>query len=236
MDELRVDPEELAAGGRGLETAAANIPEPLAPFTSTGTDALSTILNTLTQAKEAPLITGMPETKAEALATARKVVAAAERYEQSDQQIADDIRRATAELDAAAGGGASSTGGTGSGGGAGQFQQMMSMPMQMAQQAGQMAAQVPQGVMQGVQGGMQQVGQMVGGVGQKDDSQSAGDREQRDLAEQAADKKKDESASPDGAAAGQDKAERALDDSADTPKPGAVPDVARTKPDSGIVL
>ncbi len=167
MIEMKVNSGELAAGGRGLEEAAGKIPEPLAPFTSTGTDALSTILATLTKAKEAPLINGLPVTKAEALATAQNIVTAAGMYERSDQQIATDVRNASAALEGSGGGS------TGSAGGTNQMQQMMSMPMQVAQQAGQMAGQMaksvgqlPQGVMQGVQSGIQQIGQMAGGAGQ----------------------------------------------------------------------
>ena len=69
--ELRVDTVPLANGGQGLLGAADNIPLPPVPFTAVGGDALSTILNARTQAMEAPLIAGMPVTKAEALRTAR---------------------------------------------------------------------------------------------------------------------------------------------------------------------
>ncbi|KAA0080620.1 hypothetical protein CIW52_23780 [Mycolicibacterium sp. P9-64] len=208
MTELRVDPAELTSGATGLQEAANGIPEPLAPFTSTGTDALSSILNTLTQSKEAPLA-GMPATKADALANVDKILKAAGIYEQTDQQIADKIRAATEGLDPAAGGtpgggggapaggggapaaaGASPVAGAGSagaggagaaGGGADQMQQMMSMPMQMGQQAAQMAQQVPQAVMQGVQGAVQQVSQLAGQFGKGGDSKadsSKGDGEE----------------------------------------------------------
>jgi hypothetical protein len=233
MTELRVNPPELGAGASGLEDAANSIPEPPAAFTSTGTDALSAILSTLTQEKESPLIAGMPATKADALATAQKIVQAAGIYEQTDQEIADEVRRALEGVDSAAGGapggggaspavgagaagqagGAGSAGGSQAGGAglAGQLQQMMGMPMQMAQQAGQMAHQVPQGMMQGVQSGMQQVSQMAGGMGQKDDSQ-ASDGEQRPVPaedEKPDDKDKGRHAAPEGAAAGTNNAERA---------------------------
>ena len=46
----------------------------------------------------------MPATKAEALANALKILHAAGIYEQTDQQIADEVRRATEGLDPAAGG------------------------------------------------------------------------------------------------------------------------------------
>jgi hypothetical protein len=254
MTELRVDPEELTSGASGLEAAANSIPEPPAPFTSTGTDALSSILNTLTQSKESPLA-GMPATKAEALANAQKILQAAGIYEQTDQQIADEVRRATEGLDPAASGapgggggvgapgaggaspavgaGAPGAGGANAAGGAGQLQQMMGMPMQMAQQAGQMAQQVPQGVMQGVQSGMQQVSQLTGGMGQKDDSKAGGEEQQPAPAEDEKpdDKDRGRHAAPEGAAAGTDNAERAPE--AAPPKP------APTRPapsDPGIVL
>jgi hypothetical protein len=248
MTELRVDPEELGAGATGLEGAANNIPEPLAPFTSTGTDALSAILSTLTQAKESPLITGMPATKAEAIATAQKILRAAGIYEQTDQQIADDVRRATEGLDSAVGltsggggasaGGATSAGGPASAGGAasggagqaGQLQQMMGMPMQMAQQGAQMAQQVPQGIMQGVQSGMQQVGQLAGGLGQKDESQANAKGERSEQAQDGKPEDKDEGrhAAPEGAAAGTPHAERAPE--------AAPPKHAAPTSDPGIVL
>src|SRR5882757_5252106 len=231
MTELRVDPEELTSGANGLKDAAGGIPEPLAPFTSTGTDALSSILNTLTQSKESPLA-GMPATKADALATVQKILQAAGIYDQTDQQIADKIRAATEGLDPAAGrapgggggapaggGGAPAAGGAnpavGAGaagaGGADQLQQMMSMPMQMAQQAGQMAQQVPQAIMQGVQSGMQQVSQLAGGLGQKDDSKASGDEQQPVPAESEknGEGEKGRHAAPEGAAAGANNAERA---------------------------
>jgi hypothetical protein len=236
MTELRVNTEELTSGAMGLQEAANGIPEPLAPFTSTGTDALSTILNTLTQSKESPLA-GMPATKADALANVQKILNAAEIYDQTDQQIADKVRAALEGLDPAAGGapgggggapaggggvpaagaspaigaGAAGAGGAGAGGGADQLQQMMGMPMQMGQQAAQMAQQVPQTIMQGVQGGMQQVSQLAGGLGQKGDSKADGEERQPGPAE---DEKKDEQdkgrhAAPEGAAAGTNNAERA---------------------------
>src|SRR5882757_4675502 len=117
MTELRVDPEELTTGATGLQEAANGIPEPLAPFTSTGTDALSSILNTLTQSKESPLA-GMPATKADALATVQTILQAAGIYDQTDQQIADKIRAATEGLDPAAGGAPGGGGGAPADGGA----------------------------------------------------------------------------------------------------------------------
>jgi len=258
MTELRVNPEELTSGATGLEAAANGIPEPPAPFTATGTDALSAILSSLTQSKESPLA-AMPATKAEAIANAQKILQAAGIYEQTDQQIADEVRRATEGLDPAAGGapggggagaagggvpaaagaspavgaGAPAAGGANAAGGAGQLQQMMGMPMQMAQQAGQMAQQVPQGIMQGVQSGIQQVSQLAGGMGQKDDAQASdeGPLAERAQEEKPDDKNKGRHAAPEGAAAGTNNAERAPE--------AAPPKHAQARPqpsDPGIVL
>src|SRR5215203_1843865 len=95
--ELGVDTAPLASGGQGLLSAAGDIPEPPVPFTATGSDALSTILNTRTQAIEAPLIAGMPMTKAEALRTAQSIIQAARMYDGADQQLADQVMKALAE-------------------------------------------------------------------------------------------------------------------------------------------
>lgn len=112
--ELRVDTAALSAGGQGLQSAANNIPAPPAPFTAGGGDALSTILNSRTQAIEAPLIEGLPTTKQEALRTAENVVNAASTYERTDQEIADRIRRQLDGLEAPS----DTPGGGGSGAGA----------------------------------------------------------------------------------------------------------------------
>ena len=254
MTELRVNPPALTAGASGLESGANAIPEPPAPFTSTGTDALSAILNSLTQAKEAPLITGMPATKAEALATAQKIFQAAGMYEQSDQQIADDVHKALAGLDG--GGGAPGAGGANpadAAGQAGQLQQMMGMPMQMAQQAGQMvgqvaqtAGQIPQGITQGVQGGMQQVSQLAGGMGQKDEAAVGDEQRQPERAEDAqddtsGDDEKAKPTTPDGAAPRSNDGERAP---VGPPQSGSAPETvprtpAQTRPattDPAIVV
>jgi hypothetical protein len=197
---------------------------------------LSSILNSLTQAKEAPLIAGLPATKAEALATAQKILQAAGMYEQSDQQIADNVHKALAGLDAA--GGTAGPGGAfpaDAAGQAGQLQQMAGMPMQMAQQAGQMvgqvaqtAGQLPQGVMQGVQGGMQQVGQLAGGMGQKDDSAvSDEERPERTQDEKPADDENATPTTPEGAAPTSNDGERAP---VGSPQPGSAPEAVPRTP------
>ena len=237
--ELRVDTTPLATGGQGLLSAAGDIPEPPASFTATGTDALSTILNARTQAMEAPLIAGLPVTKADALRTAQNIIRAAARYEGVDQQLADQVLKALAELEGAEGSGAGVAGATSATGApvtsaaspaaggaeqAGQLGQMMGMPMQMAQQAAQipmqlagMAASIPQGIMQGVQSAMQQVGQIAGGTGEKADPELSDEAEHAESADETPEQK-----APSDGAAGPSTAERAP---ATGPQPTPAPEV-----------
>ena len=247
--ELRVDSTALANGGQGLLGAAGEIPLPPVPFTATGSDALSTILNARTQAIEAPLIAGMPVTKAEALRTAQNIIQAAAKYEGMDQHLADQVLKVLAELEGAEGGGAGGAGAGGAGatsgaataaadganpaGGAaqqaGQMGQMMGMPMQMAQQAAQipmqlagMAASIPQGIMQGVQSAMQQVGQMAGGAGEKTDPELEQSAEEAKDAEPVNETPEKSQPSNSDGAAGPSTAERAP---ATGPQPTPSPEV-----------
>ena len=189
--ELRVDTTPLATEGQGLLSAAGDIPQPPVPFTATGADALSTILNARTQAMEAPLIAGLPVTKAEALRTAQNIIQAAAKYEGVDQQLADQVLKALAELEGAEGMGAGGAGGAGGGAAgaadmagtpasaatsaatpaagaaqqAGQMGQLMGMPMQMAQQAAQIPMQLAgmaASIPQGIMQGVQSAMQQVG--------------------------------------------------------------------------
>jgi hypothetical protein len=189
--ELRVDTAPLASGGQGLLSAAGDIPLAPVPFTAAGGDALSTILNARTQAMEAPLIAGMPVTKAEALRTAQNIMQAAGMYERVDQQMADQILKALFGIEGAEGPGAAGADGAGgsasgvagaagtpasaaatganSAGGAaqqaGQMGQMMGMPMQMAQQAAQIPMQLAgmaASIPQGIMQGVQSAMQQVG--------------------------------------------------------------------------
>ena len=222
--ELRVDTAPLATGGHGLLSAAGDIPEPPVPFTATGADALSTILNARTQAMEAPLIAGMPVTKADALRTAQNIIQAAAKYEGMDQHLADQILKALAEVEGTEGSGvagapasaATSAGSPAAGAGeqAGQLGQMMGMPMQMAQQAAQipmqlagMAASIPQGIMQGVQSAMQQAGQMAGSTGEKTDPEL--DQSDETKRAESANETKDQKPGSSEGAAGPSTAERA---------------------------
>jgi hypothetical protein len=245
--ELRVDTAPLASGGQGLLSAAGDIPLPPVPFTATGGDALSTILNARTQAIEAPLIAGMPVTKAEALRTAQNIIRAAAKYEGVDQQLADQVLKALAEIEGAESAGGGAAGVTGAPGSAattaatppagaaqqaGQMGQMAGMPMQMAQQAAQipmqlagMAASIPQGIMQGVQSAMQQVGQMTSGAGEKTDPELEQESDESpDEAKHAesANETPQKAAAPSEGAGGPTNAERAP---APGPQPTPSPDV-----------
>ncbi len=98
--ELRVNTAELRSGGKGMEDAANSIPPPPAQFKTEGTDDLSQALLRLTQEKEAALIEGLPKVKKDSLKTAQDIGVAADRYETTDQEIADTITKRIAEFDA----------------------------------------------------------------------------------------------------------------------------------------
>jgi hypothetical protein len=239
--ELRVDTTPLATDGQGLLSAAGDIPQPPVPFTATGADALSTILNARTQAIEAPLIAGLPVTKAEALRTAQNIIQAAAKYEGVDQQLADQVLKALAEMEGAEGTGAAGAAGMAGAPAsaatpaaaasqqAGQMGQMMGMPMQLAQQAAQipmqlagMAASIPQGIMQGVQSAMQQAGQMSGGAEEKTDPEMDQAGGESKHAESAEEKPVQKAVTPSEGAAGPSDAERAP---ATGPQPTPSPEV-----------
>ncbi|OCB48473.1 hypothetical protein A5721_06165 [Mycobacterium vulneris] len=101
QSELRVNTAELRSGGKGLEDAANSIPPPPEQFNSGGTDDLSKALIRLTQEKEAALIEALPKVKKDSLKTAQDVGVAADRYETTDQEIADTITKRVADFDAA---------------------------------------------------------------------------------------------------------------------------------------
>lgn len=118
MDELKVNVAELRSGSKGLEDAAGSLPEPPAPFTSSGSDPLSVALTKLLQDREAAFIESLPKVKEDALKTASDMGVAADRYEKTDQEIYDAVMQRVAEFDAlygppdtAGGGGALASGG-----------------------------------------------------------------------------------------------------------------------------
>ncbi|MBJ7341907.1 type VII secretion target [Mycolicibacterium sp.] len=199
---LKVDPELLGKYGQQLQTAAGDLPEAPAPFTVTGTDAISQAIAEKLPSLEGAIQDALPRLKTEASTTASNVVEAAGRYSSTDAQLAADYEKHQFDSAGSAGVGAGSVGaGAGS---MGQMGQMMSMPMQMAGQVGQLpmqamgaVGQVPQSVMQGVQ----QIGQMAGGMGA---SQSTSEPPMPGDAERPDDGRDD-----DQAAAGDEKAERA---------------------------
>ncbi len=200
---LGVDTEMLSRFGSELVTVASQIPQMPSPLTLSGGDAISAAIMARMPELETPIQTGLAEVKAAATKTANNIVAAAERYAQTDEQLARAIEAAgepTAGGGAVDGAGSGAAGhvqsvaATGAGGAAGstgspagsmgQVGSMMSTPMQMAGQVAQMpmqamgmAASVPQSAMQGVQ----QVSQMAGGLGDdRGDSAGQGDAQRRD--------------------------------------------------------
>ncbi|QRY47075.1 hypothetical protein JVX93_09885 [Mycolicibacterium boenickei] len=100
LPELRVNTAELRSGGKGMEDAANSIPPPPEQFKTEGTDDLSQALLRMTQEKEAALIEGLPKVKKDSLKTAQDIGVAADRYETTDQEIADTITKRIAEFDA----------------------------------------------------------------------------------------------------------------------------------------
>lgn len=88
---LKVDTDALRTAGNGLLNAAKDIPGPPEPFTVSGTDPLAAGIKEL----ETPLIEGLPALKADATETAEKVIQAADRYDNTDQQLQDKINKRT---------------------------------------------------------------------------------------------------------------------------------------------
>ena len=188
---LSVDPEQLAAAGGELKYSAGQLPAAPAPFDVVGSDPLSTAIKSQIPAIEQPIATQLPAVRAQATTTAQNVIAAADAYLTTDQQLGGQISQEMQNLPGAeglsGGSGAAAAGSAGSAigasagsagssaGGAGSMSQMMSMPMQMAGQMSQMPMQAmgavtsaPQGVMQSAQQVGQQVQQMAGQFGQAD--------------------------------------------------------------------
>ena len=182
-EDLRVDTALVRQSGGKLATIAGLLPEPPASFSPAGTDALSTAIAGRVSEVVDPVLAQMPISKDELTRFAQNVMKAADSYDGSDRQIAEEILKRLGILeDAVADGGSQAAGGgtpgsTGlgaagspaAGGGQDQMGQMMQMPMQLAQQAAQipmqlasMAAAIPQAMMQGVQSAVQQATQMAG--------------------------------------------------------------------------
>jgi hypothetical protein len=208
---LRIDTGlVLEAGGR-LQSLAAAIPPPPAPYRPGGADALSAAIAAKVAEVVDPVIAQLPVTKEELMRYAQNVVTAAGTYEGTDRQLAEEILKRLNAFDETAGAGGTGSGGssgattTAAGGAsaasgaaapaagaaqqAGQMGPMMQMPMQMVQQAAQapmqmggMVGAVPQAMGQAVQSAVQQVSELAG---QAEDAGAAPDAREAPSQDQA---------------------------------------------------
>jgi hypothetical protein len=87
---LKVDPEQLAKLGHQLLAAASDLPDPPPPFAVTGADAISAAIAERLPSIEGPIRDALPRLKDEAMTTAANVIAAAQRYSITDEQLAAD--------------------------------------------------------------------------------------------------------------------------------------------------
>ena len=217
-EDLRVDTGLVRESGGKLQTIAGLIPEPPATFSPPGGDALSTAIAGKIAEVVDPVVAQMPITKDALRRYAQNVLNAADKYDTTDRQIAEEILKRLGLFDDAAGVGSSGSAGGGAGTAAGsagsaaqqaaspaasagqeagQMGQMMQMPMQMAQLAAQipmqlagMAAAIPQAMMQGVQSAVQQASQMSEMAGEDEEKL---DDEEPKRAEEAREERPDES-------------------------------------------
>ncbi|GAB3220340.1 hypothetical protein [Mycolicibacterium hippocampi] len=217
---LSVDPEQLGTAGGELLTSAAQLPSAPPPFAPVGADPLSAAIIGQIPEVEGPVMTQLPAVQAKSTKTASNVVAAAQAYSSTDQQLGGQISQEMQNLPGAPG---TASGDPAPAAGSDSMSQMMGTPMQMAGQMAQMpmqamgaAAAVPQGVMQGAQQVGQQVQQVAGQFGQGDSGGQTGLGEQGDSAAEASsaggefpDGERD--TERDGAAAADPGAERAPD-------------------------
>lgn len=167
-EELRVDTELVSAAGGRIKGLAEAIPAPPDVSAPGGEDALSAAIAKRMSEVVDPVIDALPTTKEELKQFAQNVVNAADKYDATDRQIAEEILKRIGAFDEPpAHGGGMPTGGSptaaststaagvgasaggmagaslgGSAGPVGGFEQMMNMPMQMAQQAAQMPMQM----------------------------------------------------------------------------------------------
>ena len=189
-EDLRVDTGLVRDAGGRLQTIAADLPEPPAVHRPTGVDALSAAIAAKVTEVVDPVVAQMPIAKQALKQYAQKVVSAADKYDATDRQMAEEILKRVDEFDkrfggenSAGSGGASasvtapsgpSTAPAASGGqvaaaAAGQqgrdFGSMMQMPMQMAQQAAQAPMQMAGmagAAPQALQQGAQQAVEQIG--------------------------------------------------------------------------
>lgn len=207
---LRVDTGMLSDLGSQLQTSANALPDPPAPFSVTGADAISAAISAKLPALETPIIEGLPKVKAEASETAGNIVTSAATYLTTDEEIAARIEKGLfdgagtaasgggsgaggAGGGAAGGGAAAAAGGVqsvssaagsaaGAGGAAGQMGQMMSMPMQMASQAAQVPQQAMGALGGAVQGGMQGAQQITQMATKGSEDSESAEKSERDAA------------------------------------------------------
>ncbi|CAA0124406.1 ESX-1 secretion-associated protein EspJ [Mycolicibacterium vanbaalenii] len=164
---LSVDPEQLGTAGGELLTSAGQLPAAPAPFMPVGKDPLSAAIISQIPHIEEPVMTQLPAVQAQSTKTANNVVAAAQAYSSTDQQLGGQISQEMQTLPNTTPGGGS--GGPASPAGADSMGQMTGMVGQVAQMPMQVmgaAAALPQGVMQGAQQVGQQVQQVAGQFGQ----------------------------------------------------------------------
>ncbi|MGZ8746252.1 MAG: hypothetical protein ACXWZ2_04265 [Mycobacterium sp.] len=251
-EDLRVDTALVRQSGGTLETIAGLIPEPPATFSPAGTDALSTAIAGRVAEVVDPVIAQMPITKEELTRFAQNVMKAADSYDGTDRQIAEEILKRLGLFDDAVSSGGSPAGGTGGaagsigspaagapaagGGQSDQMGQLMQMPMQMAQQAAQipmqlagMAAAIPQAMMQGVQSAVQQATQMA----QSGEGEEKLPGEEAQTPEEDREERPEDKAEPQPEAApGDSGGERVPDDGPQEPEPQApaAPKPAPTRP------
>jgi hypothetical protein len=247
-EDLRIDTQLVSGAGGTLSTIAGAIPEPPAVFKPSGADALSTaIAEKVTEVVE-PVLAHMPGAKEALTRYAQNVMNAANSYDSTDRQLAEEILRRLEAFDKAvvggSAGGAPGAGSTPAGAvspatgaaqqaattpaagaeQAGQMGQMMQMPMQLAQQAAQIPMQMAGMAAAIPQAMMQGIQSAVQAAGQA--SEMTGEDELKPEGEEAkqeeAAEKRPEDAAPtriDEAAPGNTSGERAPEPKQQEPQP-----------------
>src|SRR6476620_11496441 len=102
-EDLRVDTGLVRESGGKLQTIAGLIPEPPAAFSPPGGDALSTAIAGKVAEVVDPVVAQMPITKDALTRYARNVLNAADKYDSTDRQIAEEILKRLGLFDDAAG-------------------------------------------------------------------------------------------------------------------------------------
>ena len=102
-EDLRVDTGLVRESGGRLQTIAGLIPEPPATFSPPGGDALSTAIAGKVAEVVDPVVAQMPITKDALTRYAQNVLNAADKYDITDRQIAEEILKRLGLFDDAAG-------------------------------------------------------------------------------------------------------------------------------------